>query len=299
MATSPPRLVPIERWPACSPPPLARDSFGKLPTHGIAQILKSPDVLEEAMSAINDTAIGRVEDEVLINVPVTRKDNKEIGVETTTRSGLWSPAKDIMMWPTPPPSMRDSKATPTRNSNPMTSPTLTSSSIMATSPTQAHIRIAKWVGELGDNSDNSQEMDVSVNEEDRGDKNSTVKRNIDSAEAIKPRLNTDRHEVENVNIDKEIGDNEMLVEVDKPATTSEETLETTICVDREMEETRLTEMSESSTREEAEVGLDVDGPALISEETSDLTIDVDQQIEETKPTWIHELSTNRICRTSR
>ena len=183
MATSPPRLVPIERWPACSPPPLARDSFGKLPTHGIAQILKSPDVLEEAMSAINDTAIGRVEDEVLINVPVIRKDNKEIGVETTTRSGLWSPAKDIMTWPTPPPSMRDSKATPTRNSNPMTSPILTSSSIMATSPTRAHIRIAKWVGELGDNSDNSQEMDVSVNEEDRGDKNSTVTRNMDSAEA--------------------------------------------------------------------------------------------------------------------
>ena len=103
------------------------------------------------MSAIHDTTIGGVEDEVLINVPVTREDNKEIGVETTTttRSGLWSPAEDIM-WPASPPSMRDSKATPMRDPEPMTSPTLTSSSIMGTPPTRAIIR----------------DCDVSVNKED-------------------------------------------------------------------------------------------------------------------------------------
>ena len=295
MAASPPRLIPSERWPAFSPPPLSRDSFGKLPTHGIAQILKSPDVLEEAMSAIHDTTIGGVEDEVLINVPVTREDNKEIGLETTTttRSGLWSPAEDIM-WPASPPSTRDSKATPMRDPEPVTSPTLTSSSTMGTPPTRAIIRIAKWVGELGDSSDNNQEMDVSVSEEDRGDKNSPVKGDVDSTEGIKSTLNTDRHEVENVNIQpkhKEIGDDEMLVDVDEPVTTSEETPETTIYVDREIEETRLTWMPESSTREDAEEELDVGGPVTTSEEASGLTIDVDQQIEETKPTWIPESST--------
>ena len=295
MAASPPRLIPSERWPAFSPPPLSRDSFRKLPTHGIAQILKSPDVLEEAMSAIHDTMIGGVEDEVLINAPVTTEDNEGIGLETstTTRRCLWSPAEDLM-WPVSPPSTRDSRATPMGDPEPVTSPNLTSSSTMGTPPTRAIIRFAKWVGELGDSSDNNQEMDVSVSKEDRGDKNSPVKGDVDPAEGIKSTLNTDRHEVENVNIQpkhKEIGDDEMLVDVDEPVTTSEETPETTIDVDREIEETRLTWMPESSTGEDAEEELDVGGPVTTSEEASGLTIDVDQQIEETKPTWIPESST--------
>ena len=247
------------------------------------------------MSAIHDTMIGGVEDEVLINAPVTTEDNEGIGLETstTTRGCLWSPAEDLM-WPVSPPSMRDSRATPMGDPEPVTTPNLTSSSTMGTPPTRAIIRVAKWVGELGDSSDNNQEMDVSVSEVDRGDKNSPVKGNVDSAERIKSTLNTDRHEVENVNIQskhKEIGDDEMLVDVDEPVTTSEETPETTVDVDREVEETSLTWMPESSTGEDAEEELDVGGPVTTSEEVSGLTVDVDQQIEETKPTWIPESST--------
>ena len=108
---------------------------------------------------------------------------------------------------------------------------------MGTPPTRAIIRVAKWVGELGDSSDNNQEMDVRVSEEDRGDKNSPVKGDVDPAEGIKSTLNTGRHEVENVNIQpgsKEIGDDEMLVDVNEPVTTSKETSGITIDVDREI-----------------------------------------------------------------
>ena len=211
-AASPPPLIPIERWPACPPPSRSQGSFGKSPAHGIAQILKAAEVIEEARKATHDTMMDGVEDEVLVNVPVIRENDKDIGVETTmpTRNGLWSPAGDLM-WVDSPPLMIDLEATPMRDAEPMTPPT-TSTSIRGISPTRAAIRIAKWAGEMGDNAVNSQEMDDNINEEVQGEKNDSVEGNMNSAEGIKPILNTDRPEVENENIQpkhREVGDNEM------------------------------------------------------------------------------------------
>ena len=150
------------------------------------------------------------------------------------------------------------------------------------------------MGELGDSSDNNQEMDVSVSEEDRGDKNSPVKGDVDPAEGISSTLNTGRHEVENVNIQpepKEIGDDEMLVDVDEPVTTSKETSGITIDVDKPIEETQLTRMLESTTDGEVEEKLDAAESLITSDENPETTIDVDREIEETRLTWMPETST--------
>ena len=282
MTAEPPPLMPIERWPACPPPSRSQGSFEKPPTHGIAQILKSSDVIEKARPATHDTMMDGVEDEVLVNVPVIRENNKDIGVETipTTRNGLWSPAEDIM-WIDSPPLVIDLEATPMRDPEPMIPLTTTSTSIRGTSPSRAVLRIAKWVGELGDNSVNHQEMDDNINEEVQGEKIDSVKGSTNSAEGIKPILDTGGQEVENENIQaqhREIGDNEMWVDEEETVTTSEATPETIIYADRESEETRPTWMSEASTREEVEEELDVGGPETVSHEVSGLT-------------WIHESST--------
>ena len=81
------------------------------------------------------------------------------------------------------------------------------------------------------------------------------------------------------------------LDVDEPIITSDETPGMTIDVDKQIEETRLTWMPESTTEGDVEEELDVDEPITTSEETSGMTIDVDQQIEETKLTWMPESST--------
>ena len=300
MKASPPRLIPSgvsqKRWPTCSPPPLSRDSFMNLPTHDIVQILKSPAVLEEVTPAIHDAMIGVVDDEVMLNTPVTTVDNEGAGLKTstTTRMCLWSPVEDLM-WPVSPPSTRDSRATPIGDPEPLTSPNLTtSSSTVVTPPTRAIIRVAKWVGELGGGSDNNQEMNISVSEENQGDEDSPVKDDVDLAKGIGSTLNTGRYEVEDVNIQtepNETEDDEMVVDVDEPVTTSKETSGMTIDVDKPIEETKLTRMPESTTEGDVEEKLDVDEPIITSDETPGMTIDVDKQIEETRLTWMPESTT--------
>ena len=251
MTAGPPPLIPIERWSACPPPSRSQGSFEEPPTHGIAQILKAAYAIEKARTAAQDTMMDSVEDEVLVNVPVIRENDKDIGVETipTTRNGLWSPADDIM-WMDSPPLVIDLEATPMTDPEPTIPLTTTSASMRGTSPSRAVLRIAKWVGELGDNSANHQEMDDNMNKEVQGEKIDSVKGSTNSAEGVKPRLGTGVQEVENEDIQAQhrgIGGNGMWVDEEETVTTSE-----------------------VSTREEVEEELDVGGPETVSHEISGL-----------------------------
>ena len=271
MTTDPPPLIPIEGWPACPPPSRSQGSFEGPPTHGIAQILKAAYAIEKARRAAQDAMMNSVEDEVLVNAPVIRENDKDIGVETipTTRNGLWSPANDVM-WGDSPPLVIDLEATPITDPEPTMPLTMTSASMRGTSPSRAVLRVAKWVGELGDNSANHQEMDDmpnrnqeivtiegdsmarngtdgwTMNKEVQGEKIDSVKGSTDSREGVKPRLSPDVREVENEDTQarhRGSGDDVMWVDEEETVTTSE-----------------------VSAREEVEEELDVGGPETVSHE---------------------------------
>ena len=256
MTSEPPPLIPIERWSACSPPPCSQGSFEQLPTHGIAQILKAAVVIEKARRAAQDTMMDRVEEEVLVNVPIIGENEKDIGVEKipTTRNGLWSPADDIMwkspaddiMWRDSPPLVIDLEATSMTDPEPTIPLTTASTSMGGTSPSRAVLRIAKWVGELGDSSANHQEMDDNMNKEVQGKRVDSVEGSTNSVEGFK--LSTGVQEVESVDIRAQhrgIEGNGMWVDEEETVTTSE-----------------------ASTRREVEEELDVGGPETVSHEVS-------------------------------
>ena len=183
-----------------------------------------------------------VEDEEVVNVPVIRENEKDIGVETIpTRNGLWSPASDIMSVDSPA-LVIDLEATSVTDPEPTTPLTTTPTSMRGTSPSRAVLRIAKWVGDLGDNSANHQEMDDNMNEDVQGEKVDSVRENTDFAEGVQ--------EVENEDIQaqhREMGSNEMWVDEEEIVTTSE-----------------------ALTREEVEEELDVGGPETVSDEVPGL-----------------------------
>ena len=268
---SPPPLIPIEGWPACPSPSRSQGSFEGPPTHGIAQILKAAYAIEKARRAAQDAMMNNVEDEVLVNAPAIRENDKDIGVETipTTRNGLWSPANDVM-WGDSPPLVIDLEATPITDPESTMPLTMTSTSMRGTSPSRAVLRVAKWVGELGDNSANHQEMDDmpdrnqeivttegdsmvqngtdgwTMNKEVQGEKIDPVRGSTDSRVGVKPRLSPDVREVENEDTQaRHRGSGDEVMWVDEGETVA---------------------TSEVSAREEVEEELDVGGPETVSQE---------------------------------
>ena len=245
MTAEPPPLIPIERWSACPPPSWSQSSCEETPTHGIAQILKAAVIIERARLAAQETMMDGVEEEEVVNVPVIRENEKDIGVETipTTRNELWSPASDIM-WMDSPPLVIDLEATPMTEPEPEpTTPlTTTSTSMRGTSPSRAVFRIAKWVGEMGDNFANHQEVDDDMSKTVQGEKIDSVRGNTDSAEGVQ--------EVETEDIQAQSRETE-----NEEMWTNEVEIVTT---------------SEASTRDEVEEELDVGGPETGSHEVPGL-----------------------------
>ena len=180
----PPSLVSIERWSACPPPSCSQVSGDEPPTHGIAQILKAAVIIERARLAAQDTMMGGMEDEEVVNVPALGENEKDIGVETIpTRNELWSPASDVM-WVDAPALVIDLEATPVTEPEPPTPLATAPASVRGTSPSRAFLRVAKWVGDLGGNSANHQEMEGDVNNDVQGDKVDSVRENTSSAEGV-------------------------------------------------------------------------------------------------------------------
>ena len=273
MRASPPRLIPSGRsqrkLSTCSPPPLSRDSFMNLPVHDIVQSLKSPVIPEEVTPAIHDAMIGGV-GEVMLNTPVTKVDNGGAGLKTpvATRACLWSPVEDLM-WPVSPPPTRGPKTSSLGDPGPVTSPSLTTSSPTVITPPTRTLRVAKWVGELGDQKRResleygpakNQDMDISVSEENKDDENSPVKVDVDLVKETGFTLNIGRDEVEDITIQTETNeteDNKMVVDVAEPIVTSDEISGMTIDVDKQGEETKLQWVPESITKEYVEEELDM------------------------------------------
>ena len=234
----PPPLISIERWSACPPPSCSQVSGEEPPTHGIAQILKAAVIIERARLAAQDTMMEGVEDEEVVNVPVLGENEKDIGVETIpTRNELWSPASDVM-WVDAPALVIDLEATPVTEPEPTTPLTTAPASVRGTSPSRAVLRVAKWVGDLGGNSANHQEMEGDMNNDVQGEKVDSVRENTSFAEGVQ--------EVENEDVQAqhgEMGSNEMWVDEEEVVTTSE-----------------------AATREEVEEELDVGGPETVADE---------------------------------
>ncbi len=180
----PPSSVSIERWSACPPPSCSRVSGDEPPTHGIAQILKAAVIIERARLAAQDTMMGGTEDEEVVNVPTLGENEKDIGVETIpTRNELWSPASDVM-WVDAPALVIDLETTSVTEPEPPTPLATTTASVRGSSPSRAFLRIAKWVGDLGGNSANHQEMEGDVNDDVQGDQVDSVRENTSSTEGV-------------------------------------------------------------------------------------------------------------------
>ena len=219
----------------------------------------------------------------MLNTPVTTVDNGGAGLKTSvaTRMCLWSPVEDLM-WPVSPPSTRGPRTSSLGDPEPVTSPSLTTSSSTVITPPTRTLRVAKWVGDLEDGSDKNQDMNISMSEENQDDEDSPVKDDVDLAKGTGFTLNTGRHEVEDVTIQtepNETEDDEMVVDVDEPITTSDETSGMTIDVDKQGEETKLPWMPESITEEYVEEELDV---KEMSEDQHELSKDTKVEIETNK-----------------
>ena len=181
----PPSLVSIERWSACPPPSCSRVSGDEPPTHGIAQILKAAVIIEKARLAAQDTMVGGLEDEEVVNVLAHGENEKDIGVETIpTRNELWSPVSDVM-WMDAPALVIDLETTPEIETEPPTPLATAPASVGGTSPSRAFLRVAKWVGNLGSDSANHQEMKGEMNNDVQGDKVDFVRENTSSVERVR------------------------------------------------------------------------------------------------------------------
>ena len=234
----PPSLVSIERWSACHPPSSSQVGGDEPPTHGIAQILKAAVIIERARLADQDPMMGGMEDGEVMNVPTLEENEKDIGVETIpTRDELWSPASDVM-WVDTPVLVIDLEATLVTEPEPPTPLATAPASTRGTSPSQAVLRVARWVGNLGGNSANQQEMEGDVNNDVQGDKVDSVRGNTSSTEGVQ--------EVGSEDVQTQhggMGSDEMWVDEEEVVTTSE-----------------------AATREEVEEELDVGGPETMADE---------------------------------
>ena len=183
--TGPPPLVSIERWPTCHLPSSSQIRDDEPPTHGIAQILKAAVIIERTRLADLDPMMGGMEAGEVMNMPIIEESEKDTGVETIpTRDEVWSPESNVM-WVDTPTLVIDLEAPPVTKPGPPTPFTTASASTTGTSTSRAVIRVAKWVGNIGGNSANQQEMEGDVNIEVQGDKvDGSVRGNTCSTEGV-------------------------------------------------------------------------------------------------------------------
>ena len=183
--TGPPPLVPIEKWPTCHLPSSSQTRDDEPPTHGIAQILKAAVIIERTRLADLDPMMGGMEAGEVRNMPILEESEKDTGVETIpTRDEVGSPESNVT-WVDTPTLVIDLEAPPVTKPGPPTPFTTTSASTTGTSTSRAVIRVAKWVGNIGGNSANQQEMEGDVNIEVRGDKvDGSVRGNTGSTEGV-------------------------------------------------------------------------------------------------------------------
>ncbi len=190
--TSPPPLISIERGSTCHLPSSSQIREEELSTHGIAQILKAAVIIERARLADQDPMMGSRDDEEVMNMPIIEDSEKDIGIETVpTGEEVLSP-ESTEMWidiPTlvidlePPPVTEPGPSTTFSTTLASTTGTSTSKAVIepgpstpstttptSTSTSRVVFRVAKWVGSLGGDSANQQEMEGDLNLEVPGDK---------------------------------------------------------------------------------------------------------------------------------
>ena len=206
----------------------------------------------------------------MLNTPVTKVDNGGSGLKTSvaTRTCLWSPAEDLK-WPSSPPLTRGQMTSSLGDPGQVTSPSLTTPSLTVTAPPTRTLRVAKWVGDLGGQRRGesleygpaeNQDMDISVIEETKADKDSLVEVEVDLVKETGFTINMGRDEVEDITIQAETDkteENKMVVDVAESIVTSDEISGMTVDVEKQGEETKLELVPESITKEYVEEELDV------------------------------------------